>query len=65
MSDQSTDDSDRFDCPHPFCVSVFGPEEMVAHLQWDHGYSEFKAKLRVEEECSAETDTDLPGDSDE
>lgn len=46
------DDTVRFDCPESFCASVFRPQEMVAHLEWDHGYSERKAKKRVEQACS-------------
>lgn len=43
-------ETERYDCPEGFCVSVFRPQEMVAHLQWDHGYSEYKAEMIVERE---------------
>lgn len=39
---------ERFDCPEPFCIQAFRPQEMVAHLKWDHGYSAYRAEQRVE-----------------
>lgn len=45
-----TDDTHRFECSEGFCSSLFGAEEMVAHLQWDHGYSQYKAEMIVERE---------------
>ncbi len=40
--------NERFSCPESFCIQEFRPDEMKAHLEWDHGYSEWKAERRVE-----------------
>jgi hypothetical protein len=53
-----SEDDDRFECPESVCIQAFDPEGMVAHLQWDHGYSEFKAKQIVERECPGEVTAD-------
>lgn len=50
-------ESDRYDCPEPFCIEAFRTQELIAHLQWDHGYSEYKATMRVKQDCSIGTDS--------
>jgi hypothetical protein len=57
-------DAERFDCPEAFCIQAFRPQEMAAHLRWDHGYSEFKAEKRVEEATGVSlSDNNRDGDS--
>lgn len=46
---KNTPEAERFDCPEAFCIQAFRPQEMKAHLEMDHGYSEYKAEKRVEE----------------
>lgn len=48
MTDTRTE-TDRLDCPESFCIQAFRPQEMQAHLEWDHGYSEYKAEQLVQE----------------
>jgi len=40
--------TERLECTEPFCIAAFRREELIAHLQMDHGYNERKAKARVE-----------------
>jgi hypothetical protein len=64
-SEQTDEDRERFDCPEAFCIQAFRVEEMVAHLQWDHGYSEYKARKRGENALSVDLDTDDPKEADD
>lgn len=43
-----TDNPGRFDCPEWWCGRAFRPQEMVAHLEWDHGFTELEARRAVE-----------------
>jgi len=56
--DHSTAGIERDECPEAFCGTEFRPQEMTAHLRWDHGYSEFRANRRVQNNHSVYTDTD-------
>lgn len=46
---------ERLDCPEPFCVVAMRREELIAHLQMDHGYRSRSARLRVGQEYGGES----------
>jgi len=58
MSEQSSDEIKGDECPEAFCIQEFRPQEMAVHLQWDHGYSEFRANRRVDNTHSVYTNTE-------
>jgi hypothetical protein len=57
-NDTTTDEIERDECPESFCIQAFRPQEMIVHLRWDHGYSEYRARRRVHATHSVYTDSD-------
>lgn len=41
----SDEDSSERECPN--CALSLGVTELLAHLQWDHNYTEYKAREKL------------------